>query len=152
MSPIKLPGIHNKYFGTYIFFINLLFPQYVIRWCLCVEGRIVKMSLKERLATSKKIFAIELSTNKEVKDLELLRAIEPTFISVTWHGSPCDSHTDYEQIPPIALAKQMQLLNYEVLVHFPGRYLTEDQATKVLVTLKKNHVKNLFIVQGGHIS
>lgn len=107
------------------------------------------MSLKERLAASKNIFAIELSTNKEVKNLEILKAIKPTFVSVTWHGSPCDSHTDYEQIRPIALAKQMQLLKYEVLMHFPGRYLTEDQATKVLATLKRNHLKNLFIVQGG---
>lgn len=109
------------------------------------------MSLKQRLATGKNIFAIELTSNKQVKNLEILNRIKPTFISVTWHGSPCDSHENYEQIPPIALAKQLRLLNQKVLVHFPGRYLTEDQAMNVLVTLKKNNLMNLFIVQGGNI-
>lgn len=107
--------------------------------------------LQQELASNKKIFSVELCSSKYIQDISILNDISPTFVSVTWHGLPCDSCFNYENIPAISLARKLHSSGHQVLVHLPGRYLSKEQALRVLEVLKSYNLRNIFAIQGGKL-
>ncbi|XP_066258771.1 methylenetetrahydrofolate reductase (NADPH) [Euwallacea similis] len=107
------------------------------------------MSLKSLFNTTTRRISIEVSPNSGF-NTEILREIEPSFVSVTWLGN---SHLDVsiEDIPAIVLAKEIVENNYPVVLHLAGRNLDKKRTMEILIYIKSVGIKNILALQGDWV-
>ncbi|CAG9858775.1 unnamed protein product [Phyllotreta striolata] len=104
-------------------------------------------SIKGILSSSDIRVSVELCPNRQL-DKELLLQIPCRFCAITWFSPSADQLERVDKIPAIVLARELKHFGLPVLLHLAGRNLRKFEVLKILGTLKKYGIRNIFALQG----